>query len=538
MTDGYARRALGGSAQASDPETPGAGRRVEGLAVPWDAQATGTTEYGDLAETFDRHAFDGVIGAGRRVPLLDRHDGDVVGMAEVYAGDDGLRYRGHLLADDPAADAYARRVAAGADGVSIEFRPGRVRRGARSVVHLQVDRLAAIAGAYAPALLGAQVALRRATNVTEPRDPEPTPEPEPTPPAAAITEAQVESIATRVASRQAADLRRLIQEGAGSALTPTGLVFRSLQEAWRAIDVARQDPDHREWYRRALVDITTSDVPGVMSPGVQGQVRGILDPGRPGVTAFGREGLGDGGMNVEWPYFSGTLSGLIGIQATEKSDIVSGEVPILKGSTAIKTYAGGADISYQTLRRSQPSYLEAWSRIMLAAYAVVTDKAFVDAVELAATGSVPLTWSTADNDAVRAAIFGASVAVQDATGRPAEFVLAAADTFAAIGGALNPAPVQNATGTADARTLAPVLSGLPVRYDPNVDAGTAIVSNSLTAAWHEDGPFQASEEDVSKLGRNVAYWGMGAPAIYVPAGVVIVGPVVTRSAQGAPARKS
>ena len=35
MTDGYARRALGGSAQASDPEAPGQGRRVEGLAVPW-----------------------------------------------------------------------------------------------------------------------------------------------------------------------------------------------------------------------------------------------------------------------------------------------------------------------------------------------------------------------------------------------------------------------------------------------------------------------------------------------------------------------
>ena len=27
---------------------------------------------------------------------------------------------------------------------------------------------------------------------------------------------------------------------------------------------------------------------------------------------------------------------------------------------------------------------------------------------------------------------------------------------------------------------------------------------------------------MAKLGRNVAYWGMGAAAIYVPAGVVIV----------------
>ncbi len=87
---------------------------------------------------------------------------------------------------------------------------------------------------------------------------------------------------------------------------------------------------------------------------------------------------------------------------------------------------------------------------MLAAYAVVTDKEFVDAVETAATGTVPLTWGTADNDAVRSAIFAASVKVQDATGRPAEFVLAAADTFGAIGGALNPAPIMNATGTADA----------------------------------------------------------------------------------------
>ncbi len=68
-----------------------------------------------------------------------------------------------------------------------------------------------------------------------------------------------------------------------------------------------------------------------------------------------------------------------------------------------------------------------------------------------------------------------------------------------------------------------------------MDAGTAIVSNRLTAAWHEDGPFQASEEDVAKLGRNVAYWGMGAPAVYLPAGVVIV---ETRGGRQRPASRS
>lgn len=530
MTEGYAWRALGGTAQAQepDPDAPGQGRRVEGLAVPWGAEATGTPEYGDLAETFDRAAFADVIAAGRRVPLLDRHDGDVVGMAEVFAADDGLRYRGHLLADDPSADAYARRVAAGADGVSIEFRPGRVRRTARGVVHLQVARLAAIAGAYAPALVGAQVALRRDQAMTEPRtpDPEPEPTPTPTPDPPALTRQDVEGIV----SRQAADLRRLIAEG-GAIHAPTGLVFRSLAEAWRTVDAHRADTDHRDWYQRALVDITTGDIPGLMSPGVQGQVRGIIDPGRPGITAFGREGLGDGGMSVDWPYFSGTLSGLVGLQATEKSEIVSGEVPISKGTTPIRTYAGGADISYQALRRSSPSFLEAWSRIMLAAYAAITDAVFVDAVEAAALGSQAITWGTATEAQVRAAVFAASVSVQEATGRPAEFILAAADTFGVIGGALVPVNPTNANGTANAATLAPVLSGLPVRFDPNVDAGTAIVSNGLAAAWHEDGPFQASEEDVAKLGRNVAYWGMGATAVYVPQGVVIMGPTTPLAAK-------
>jgi len=519
MTDGYARRALGGTASAGEPD-PAGGRRVEGLAVPWDAEATGTLEFGELAERFDRAAFDSIIAAGRPVPLLNRHDGEVVGVArELWAAPDGLRYRGGLL-DTPAARDYAAGVAAGIDGVSVEFRPGKVRRGARSITHTAVDRLAAIAGAYAPALMGASVALR-GVNVngyeleTEPT-PTPDPEPEPAPPG--ITEARVSAIATAIAHREAAELRRLYAEGATHRLEAAGPVFRSLADAWRAVDANRSDPGHRDWYTRALADIITTDAPGVM--GVGGQVRGIVDPGRPGITAFGREALTDTGMAVEWPYFSGTLSGLVGVQTAEKAEIVSAKVPILKGSAPLATYAGGADISYQLIRRSSPAYLEAWSRIMLAAYAVVTDAAFVNALEAAATGVGTIDWATATPEAVRAAVFAASVTVQNATGRPASFILAAADTFGIIGGALVPVNPTNANGTASASTLSPVLSGLPVYYDPNVDAGSAIVSNGLAAAWHEDGPFQASEEDVAKLGRNVAYWGMGAPAIYIPAGIV------------------
>jgi hypothetical protein len=95
--------------------------------------------------------------------------------------------------------------------------------------------------------------------------------------------------------------------------------------------------------------------------------------------------------------------------------------------------------------------------------------------------------------------------------------------FIQIGGVLTPPPVLNALGTAQASTLSPNVSGLPIYYSPNVAAGKMLVSNRLAAAWHEDGPFQASEEDVAKLGTNVAFYGMGAASVYIPAGVVVVG---------------
>ena len=299
----------------------------------------------------------------------------------------------------------------------------------------------------------------------------------------------------------------------------------------------RDSAELRDVYTRALVDQITTNNPGVMQPGVVGQVRGIIDGGRPGVTAFGREGLPAGGMSVDWPYFDGDLSTLVGLQAAEKTEITSVRVDLKKGTSALKTYAGGSDISYQLIRRSSPAYLDAYGQIMLAAYSVVTDKAFVDAVEAGMTGTeVVVDFATADNDAVREAVFAASVAVQQATGAPASFVLADAIAFGAIGGALNINGAANGqAGSANAATLSPNMSGLPVIFDPNVNAGTAIVSNGAAAAWHEDGPFEATDEDVAKLGRNVAYWGMGATAIYVPKGIIPLGP---SGAAAAAARRS
>ena len=270
------------------------------------------------------------------------------------------------------------------------------------------------------------------------------------------------------------------------------------------------------------MDQITTNNPGVLGGGnVLSQIKGIITRSRPGVEAFGREALGGSGMTVDYPYFNGTLSTLVGEQLTQKAEITSARVDLLKGTAPIRTFAGGSDISYQLLRRSDPAYLEAYLRIMFAAYAVVTDAAFVNAIEALTLPLVVLNWATATPAQIQAALANASVQVQTATGSPGEFGLAAPDVFGAILGANMVLNAQNALVSGNAAsTLTPTASGLRIYADPAVNAGNLIVSNGDAASWHEDGPYQVDEEDVAKLGRNVAVWGMGATTVYVTAGII------------------
>lgn len=284
------------------------------------------------------------------------------------------------------------------------------------------------------------------------------------------------------------------------------------------------DTSARGWLARALADADTTSSPGVTTPGVVGEVRGIFSRGRPAIDAWGRSTLSGVGMTVEWPYLApGTdWATIIAEQAAQKGEIQSVEVPILKGSSPIKTYAGGSDVSYQLIRRSSPAYLEAYARILAVAYGNVTEAAFINIIE--GTGGLltgaPINWATATAAEIVEGLFLASTQVADATGAPAGFVLASATPYAAIAGAVGALPVPVAPMNMNAATLQLNVAGLPVYYSPAVNASTVLVSNGLTAEWHEDGPMYATEEDVAKLGRNMAIWGMGAAEVAIPSGIV------------------
>jgi HK97 family phage prohead protease len=523
------RRGEGTIAVREEPE--GDGRTAEGIAVPYGVPVSGPThEYGDAVEVFERGAFADYVAGGGQLAILDRHDGVVVGMSrELEERDEGLAYRGRLFGSQAAAD-YAERVAGGLRSVSVEFTPGRVRRSHGRVTHVAGAIAHGIAGTYRPAYAGAHVALREgsdmetatATGALEAPTAPPTGEP-------GIDEARVSTIARAIARGELEAAFRSWAEGrAGAGAAPPGPFagVRTLGELIARGFEATKGDAILDWgpaiARRALANQTIADNPGVTTPGVMGTIRGIVNPSRPVVSAFGTDDPGGSGLTASWPYTDVDIETLVGEQLAEKNEITSVKVPIKRGSTTLRTWAGGSDISYQLIRRSEPSYLEAYGRIMLAGWAAVTDAAFTAAL-LATAGinvSLPDLAVDASDADVRRAIFAASVLVEQATGSPASFVLAGSSAFIYVGGNLPMAPIVGGSGTALARTLDVNVSGLGVTHAPHLPPEAIIVSNRATAAWLEEGPFQATAEDVAHLGQDRAVWSMGAPAVFVPAGIV------------------
>jgi hypothetical protein len=300
--------------------------------------------------------------------------------------------------------------------------------------------------------------------------------------------------------------------------------FASLGEFMLAAREGHLSDDERLAF--ALADQVTTDNPGVVPPAWLSTIVGILDRARVVINAFGGpSSAGDSGMTLNWPYYDGGYDGLVGEQVTEKTEVTTRKVSIKNASADLATYAGASDISYQLLRRSSPSYREAYSRILSIAYAVTTDAAFSAAVAAAATpdGSWPL---TGDLAALLPVLFDASSTVDDAVGVPADVVLAAPDVFAAIGVLTGLVPAQygtqNVSGTSDAATLRVNVSGLAVTKAKSLPAGTLLVGSSQAASWAEDGPFAVEGDDVAKLGVDVGIWGMGTSRITVPGGIVSV----------------
>ena len=512
------------------------GLTIEGIAVPYGEQITGTPEYGGLTEEFQLGSFAGHT----RSVVIDVHYGTpVTGRVALRETPEGLMFEGKLLDTDRARE-FATLVREGVIGPSIEFEPGEIARTKTGIVHKAVRAVGAIAGTYRAAYSGS-FAVRhmegpRVTDIRE-TEPEPKPDPTPTPPApepVKIGQGEMAVIAQQITDEAIRNYAARNAFANGSPVDPfaeyRGLTLGDL--AIRAVAKGARRED-REWPMHAMQAIRTfADTvytaganAGMTTPGVVGDVHGIVSRGRPAITAFGGpRAIPDSvGTSVDWPYFDGTLSSLVGAQSAQKAEITSAAIDIKKGTEALATYAGGSDVSYQLLLRSQKPYLDTYFRILLTAWGIVTDAAFVTELESGSvTSDMAEALASVDATEFKNLVIDASVAVETATGAPAEFILASTTVFTQFAKLLTPVTTlaNTGVGTTNMRTLEVNLGGLRLIHVPSITAGKAIISNSEAAAWYEAGPFQAQDEDVIHLGRNVAIWSMGAGARFIPAGII------------------
>jgi hypothetical protein len=229
-------------------------------------------------------------------------------------------------------------------------------------------------------------------------------------------------------------------------------------------------------------------------------------------------------MELDWPYLDPALSldTIVAKQAAEKTQIASVKVKILKASQPIDTYAGGSDVSYQRSGAAARPTARRTCEILAIAYARTTEAAF----EAQLLAVADRRWSC--QRPARPTRCGRSCSRPRRSSRPTR--AARRPSTGQPGrvrppgraGSLWPAAygTNNIAGTAQASSLAINISGLPIVRAPFLTGNVHLVTNGDGAAWHEDGPFPISAEDVSKLGQNVAIWGMGTGATTAPKGIV------------------
>lgn len=507
------RRDVETDVQLRDDGDNGDGRTLDIRLVPWDVVA----ETPDGREMFRRGAFEG-IEPGTVSLESQRHGGELVGRAVSLEERDDGGWMSARVSKTRAGDDLLELIR---DGVcraaSIEFAPiGQRRRrdGVTERTRVDLRRVAVLERGSYP---GAGVmAIREEPSMTDVLE---LPAEAPALDLGPLT-GRLDAIESRIGA--------LATLGAAPAVT----MYRA-ESLGELLRTTYDDPT----LKRALVDQLTGENPGLMPPGVLSQAVGIVNLGRRTINAFGARSLPPKGMTVQWPTLTTPLTGLVNLQATEKTAIVSAKVSFGSGSEDIRTFAGGSDVSYQLIRRSDPPYLEQYARVMLAAWSQLTNNTFLATLQAQATGNA--VWAPAgdtDGSAFVGALVEASVEIEAATGAPAEFAILATDLFTQVAGifaqkSINPTA---AGGTALAGTLTVNVSGLPVIHEPQLATGTGFVSNRLAAGWLEDpvgAPAQISAEDVERLGQNVAYWSMGAPAVFIPAGIVEFSAVVGTAAE-------
>ena len=274
-----------------------------------------------------------------------------------------------------------------------------------------------------------------------------------------------------------------------------------------------------EW--RVVADQKLADNPGIVPVPIVGDVAGTLTTVRPFIDSVTSRPMPSGGSTFNRPKI--TQHSLVGLQATEKTQLSSQKLVI--GSTAVtkQTYGGTLDISFQDRDWTDPAILAIAVADMAGVYASVTDNAAADAMLAATTGTFVLIDAAAEGPA-RAAVMSASAQILANTKRYPDTVWMSPDEYAKWGAMTNGVGLPSFPGLQDATGFGGTLMGLRVVVDGNFAAKTMIIGVSGLVEHYETVGGLLSVTEPTILGYTIAYYG------YVADLLVDTGAALKRSA--------
>lgn len=310
--------------------------------------------------------------------------------------------------------------------------------------------------------------------------------------------------------------------------------FRSWGEYARAVangEVTREDREQVETralefmveHARALVDITTADVGGIVPPVWLRTIADTIDASQPFVTAFSQLPLPDVGMTLTYPSIA--TRPLVGKQNAEKTEVPSRKTSIIPNTVGVSTYGGGEDVSVQVLQRTDPSYLGLMLELYAEAMALVVDTDAINAALAAITApavdlGTPATFATQ--------LAAAAVDVLNASRLMPDTLVVGTDVWGAFAGAVDAdgrplfpdvAP-SNPVGRTDLSSTNGAARGLSLVVDPNMPDGTGVLGNRVAFTSLLGAVQTLSADNVAKLGRDYAVFRFAAFAIRRPDAMV------------------
>jgi hypothetical protein len=274
-----------------------------------------------------------------------------------------------------------------------------------------------------------------------------------------------------------------------------------------------------EMQKAALNNVTlvgANNVGALQRPAYQAELVDVVSWGRPLINQL-KSGSLERGDFPSKTFNRWTTLPTVELQAGEKTAIASTAVKVDATSVPVQTWAGGNDISQQTIDFGSPSFVADYINAAGVDFAAKSDIYAWTTLLAAATAATP-----GDIGAFASNVAALFATLNPTNVPPGQMWLGlswdvAVQTIGIMGEANTPVYWS---GSINLSSFMPAqdTGGLTTFVDPNAPAGTMLLGMRNGATWYEipGTPFNLKVVDINLLGLDVAVYGYGALGVQYP----------------------